>query len=108
MYTLLMQTNRSSRLSSFLVGTTLLVLAMCTTGCGDRSRRPTSAHRPLPDPTPNASVNDSAAAEADSSSLVVWARRMGGSGIEEANSVEVDSAGNIFITGVSHGPLDFG
>ena len=33
---------------------------------------------------------------------------MGGSGIEEANSVEVDSAGNIFITGVSHGPLDFG
>ena len=46
-------------------------------------------------------------AKYDSSGNYIYAKRIGGSGNEQANSLTVDSNGNIYLTGVFEGIVDF-
>ncbi|HEV7231808.1 MAG TPA: SBBP repeat-containing protein [Bacteroidia bacterium] len=47
----------------------------------------------------NAGGNDIFVAKYDASGNVVWAKRVGGTGDDSANGVDVDASGNVFITG---------
>jgi len=43
----------------------------------------------------------------NSSGNLVWAKQMGGTGIDIGNSIAVDDLGNAFITGIFYGTADF-
>ena len=43
----------------------------------------------------------------DSSNNLVWAKRIGSSGFNRANSIDIDANGNLYITGYFAGTVDF-
>jgi hypothetical protein len=47
----------------------------------------------------NSGGNDAFVVKYDSSGTPLWARRLGGTGADRANSVSVDSSGNVIVTG---------
>jgi hypothetical protein len=55
----------------------------------------------------NQYTNDIFVARYNSSGSYLWAFRVGGTGHEGANSVAVDGSGNIYLTGVFIGTVDF-
>ncbi len=55
----------------------------------------------------SAGENDIFVSKLDASGNFVWARRIGGTDRDEANSIAVDAAGNVYTTGTFYGTVDF-
>jgi hypothetical protein len=55
----------------------------------------------------NAGDYDIFVSKLDSAGNFVWAQSMGGTGMEQANALAVDTLGNVYLTGGFHGTCDF-
>ncbi len=56
----------------------------------------------------SAGSNDIYVAKIDSNGNTVWSRRFGGTGDDRSTAIATDSAGNIVVTGMMSGTVDFG
>ncbi|WP_193172709.1 SBBP repeat-containing protein [Nisaea nitritireducens] len=55
----------------------------------------------------SAGGNDAFFAKYDSSGALVWAKNVGGTDYDAVNSIQVDSSGNSYVTGIFQGTADF-
>ncbi len=51
--------------------------------------------------------NDIFISKLDAAGNYVWAKRIGGTGLDQGNSIAVDNAGNVYTTGIFQGTADF-